>query len=195
MLGSTKYTRGVDIWAVGVILGEMLNGRPAFPGTSTMNQIEKILEVTHYPSQADIDAIQSPFAATMLQSITEVKMSNIGTDSLTHLLTHSFIYLFTHIGDIFPSASAEAIDLMSKCFSFDPKKRPSAIDLLGHSYVTDFHNADEEPSYPYGSVRLPLDDNTKLTEADYREKLYEEIANRRKESRRKEGQAGGATGR
>jgi len=94
LLGSTKYTRGVDIWAVGVILGEMLNGRPAFPGTSTMNQIEKILEVTHYPSQADIDAIQSPFAATMLQSITDVKMSNIGTDSLTHLLTHSFIYLF-----------------------------------------------------------------------------------------------------
>ena len=97
---------------------------------------------------------------------------------------------------MFPSATADAIDLMSKCFSFDPKKRPSAIDLLGHSFVTDFHNVDEEPSYPYGSVRLPLDDNTKLTEADYREKLYEEIANRRKESRKKEGQiGGGATGR
>ena len=95
MLGSTKYTRGVDIWAVGVILGEMLNGRPAFPGTSTMNQIEKILEVTHYPSPADIESIQSPFAATMLQSITEVKMSNIGTHAPTCLFTHSFTHSFT----------------------------------------------------------------------------------------------------
>jgi mitogen-activated protein kinase 15 len=33
LLGSTRYTRGVDIWAVGAILGEMINGRPVFPGT------------------------------------------------------------------------------------------------------------------------------------------------------------------
>ena len=45
LLGSTLYTRGVDIWAVGAILGEMVNGRPVFPGTSTMNQIERIIEV------------------------------------------------------------------------------------------------------------------------------------------------------
>lgn len=39
LLGSPRYTKGVDIWAVGCILGEMLSGRPTFPGTSTMNQV------------------------------------------------------------------------------------------------------------------------------------------------------------
>lgn len=39
LLGSPRYTKGVDMWAVGCILGEMLSGRPAFPGTSTMNQV------------------------------------------------------------------------------------------------------------------------------------------------------------
>lgn len=34
MLGSTKYTKGVDVWAVGTILGEMFTGRPVFPGMS-----------------------------------------------------------------------------------------------------------------------------------------------------------------
>jgi mitogen-activated protein kinase 15 len=66
LLGSTRYTFGVDIWAVGCILGEMINGRPLFPGTSTMNQIERIIEVTGLPHKSDVDSIVSPFAATML---------------------------------------------------------------------------------------------------------------------------------
>lgn len=66
LVGSTLYTRGVDIWAVGTILGEMINGRPVFPGTSTMNQIERIIEVINMPSKQDMDAVGSPYASTML---------------------------------------------------------------------------------------------------------------------------------
>merc|ERR1712025_1116510 len=64
LLGSTKYTFGVDMWSAGCILGELLAGRPIFPGTSTMNQLDRILEVTGHPSQDDVDAIESPFAST-----------------------------------------------------------------------------------------------------------------------------------
>lgn len=46
----------------GCILGELINGKPIFPGTSTMNQLDRILEVTGRPSPQDIDSIQSPFA-------------------------------------------------------------------------------------------------------------------------------------
>merc|ERR1712019_311614 len=46
LLGSTKYTKGVDIWSVGCIMGELFGGKPMFPGTSTMNQLDKILAVT-----------------------------------------------------------------------------------------------------------------------------------------------------
>lgn len=41
LLGSPRYTKGVDMWAVGCILGEMLSGKPTFPGTSTMNQVRR----------------------------------------------------------------------------------------------------------------------------------------------------------
>lgn len=37
LLGSTKYTKAVDMWSVGCILGEMINGKAIFPGVSTMN--------------------------------------------------------------------------------------------------------------------------------------------------------------
>jgi len=67
LLGSTRYTKGVDIWSIGCILGEMVSNRPIFPGNSTMNQLEKIIEVTGRPKGEDVEAIKSPFASTMLE--------------------------------------------------------------------------------------------------------------------------------
>ena len=46
LLGSHTYTKGVDMWSVGCILGiytqlnligELLSGKPIFPGNSTLN--------------------------------------------------------------------------------------------------------------------------------------------------------------
>ena len=45
------------MWAVGCILGEILGGSPLFPGSSTMNQLDKIIEVTGRPSAEDIESI------------------------------------------------------------------------------------------------------------------------------------------
>ncbi len=43
--------------AAGCILGELLGGKPLFPGTSTMNQLDRILEVTGarpYPASCTV---------------------------------------------------------------------------------------------------------------------------------------------
>lgn len=148
LLGSTKYTRGVDLWAVGAILGEMLNGRPIFPGTSTMNQIERIIEVTNMPSREDIESLSSPFAATMLESLPQLN--------------------YKSIAQTFPTAAPDALDLIKVCFHFNPDKRPNTEALLCHEYVAEFHNEEDEPNYPHGALVLPIDDNTKLTAAQYR---------------------------
>lgn len=37
LLGSNKFTKGVDMWSMGCILAELLLGKPVFPGTSTLN--------------------------------------------------------------------------------------------------------------------------------------------------------------
>ncbi len=113
-----------------------------------MNQIERIVEVTAMPGAADIDAISSPFAATMLESLPVMN--------------------YKSIPQIFPAASAETLDILKVCFQFNPEKRSSAEDLLRHVFASEFHNEDEEPVYPHGPLRLPVDDNTKLTAAQYR---------------------------
>jgi len=59
LLGSSKYTKAVDMWSVGCILGELIVGKAIFPGTSTLNQIERILELTGKPKPEDIESIES----------------------------------------------------------------------------------------------------------------------------------------
>ena len=164
LLGSTKYTFGVDMWSSGCILGELLGGKPIFPGTSTMNQLDRIMEVTGRPSGEDVDAVQSPFAATMLESLPPTKRKRIT--------------------QLFPNASEQGADLLSKLLEFNPNKRISAEEALRHPYLAQFHNPAHEPSCDH-IISIPIDDNTKYTIQEYREKLYGEIVKRKKELRRR----------
>jgi mitogen-activated protein kinase 15 len=53
LLAAKRYTKGVDMWSLGCILGEMLLGRALFPGSSTINQIERIMTTINKPSKVD----------------------------------------------------------------------------------------------------------------------------------------------
>jgi len=163
LLGSTSYTKGVDLWSVGCITGELLSGKPIFPGTSTMNQLDRIMEVTGRPSAEDVEAIKSPFAATMLESLPMSRPRPLN--------------------EMFPTASVEALDLLRLCLQFNPAKRISAADSLRHPYVVQFHNPEDEFECDR-VIRIPIDDNTKLTVQDYRERLYNEVLKKKKEQRR-----------
>jgi len=165
LLGSTSYTKGVDIWSVGCILGELLGGKPLFPGTSTMNQLDRIIEISGLPCEEDIEAINSPFAATMLESLPPTNHR-------------------TKLSDLFPHASKDALDLLSKCLQFNPQKRITCDEALKHPFVGEFHVPAEEISCA-GVIRIPIDDNHKYSISDYRNQLYEDIVSKKKEQRRK----------
>jgi len=169
LLGSTTYTKGVDMWSVGCILGELLGGKPMFPGTSTTNQIDRIIELTGRPSKEDVDAIQSEFAATMLDSLPDAEARSLQT--------------------LYPNASEDALDLLQKLLMFNPDKRITAEGALEHPYVAQFHNPDEEISCEK-QIQMPINDNKKLSVAAYREELYAsvcKIAVEKKEVRAKKG--------
>ncbi|NXQ61354.1 MK15 kinase, partial [Anthoscopus minutus] len=155
LLASRSYTKGVDMWSIGCILGEMLLGKPLFPGTSTVNQIEQILRVIPAPSPEDILALQS-----------EYKASVIG-----HMSSRQRVAL----EEIFPSSTPlPALDLLKKLLVFNPDKRLTAEEALQHPYVSRFHCPSREPSLDF-DVILPLGDDVQLSVAEYRNKLYEMI--------------------
>ena len=163
LLGSTKYTKGVDMWSIGCILGELLAGKPMFPGTSTVNQLEKIIAVTGPPSKADVAAINSKYAEAMLDNLPPVQ-----SRSLT---------------DMYPKASPEAIDMLKKLLYFNPTRRLNAEDALKHPFVIMFHDPQQEPTCP-GPITIAFDDFTKFTVHEYRDKLYYEVSKRKREMKR-----------
>eukprot|EP00766_Chilomastix_caulleryi_P004600 gnl/Chilomastix_caulleri/5875.p1 GENE.gnl/Chilomastix_caulleri/5875~~gnl/Chilomastix_caulleri/5875.p1 ORF type:complete len:111 (-),score=15.00 gnl/Chilomastix_caulleri/5875:93-425(-) len=54
LLGSPTYGYNVDMWSCGCVLGEMLCGSPIFRGSSTMDQLDKIVTVLGVPTEEDL---------------------------------------------------------------------------------------------------------------------------------------------
>ncbi|EDM16025.1 mitogen-activated protein kinase 15 [Rattus norvegicus] len=163
LLSSRWYTPGVDMWSLGCILGEMLRGQPLFPGTSTFHQLELILETIPLPSMEELQGLGSDYSALILQ--------NLGSrprQTLDALLP--------------PDTPPEALDLLKRLLAFAPDKRLSAEQALQHPYVQRFHCPDRE--WTRGSdVRLPVHEGDQLSAPEYRNRLYQMILERRRNSR------------
>lgn len=66
------------------------------------------------------------------------------------------------LADMFPHASEDALDLLTKLLQFNPSKRLSAAEALAHPYVAQFHNPDDEPSCSK-VITIPINDNHKYS--------------------------------
>ncbi|XP_047460168.1 mitogen-activated protein kinase 15 isoform X2 [Mugil cephalus] len=159
LLGSSRYTTGVDMWSLGCILGEMLLGKALFPGTSTINQIEKIMSAIPHPTPEDILAIKSEYGSSVIQRM--LLKPQVPLEDLLQ-----------------PSVPPDALDLLRGLLVFNPDKRLTAEQALKHPYVARFHNPAKEPALNYDVV-LPVDDDVQLSVVQYRNKLYEMILERR----------------
>eukprot|EP00298_Acanthocystis_sp_HF-20_P010487 c18882_g1_i1.p1 GENE.c18882_g1_i1~~c18882_g1_i1.p1 ORF type:complete len:372 (+),score=118.14 c18882_g1_i1:132-1247(+) len=162
LLGSNRYSEAVDMWSVGCILGELLVGTPLFQGSSTMDQLTKILTVLPKPTKEDIESVHSSFASSMLDAV-DIKSRK-------------------EIKSLFKSISPDALDLVQKLLHFNPSKRLSAAQALKHPYVSQFHDEASEVTYP-GTLDIKVDDNIKLSIQQYRTQLYDEIASQKSSKR------------
>jgi mitogen-activated protein kinase 15 len=168
LLSSTRYTKGVDAWSVGAILGEMLLSQPLFPGKSTVHQLELVLEVTGRPNKLDMKAIKSKHTATMLESIAVKPQRSLQS--------------------MFPTAPADALDLLGKLLVFNPDRRLSIEDAIRHPYLSQFHNPADEPTLN-APIHISIDDNKRYKISEYRKYLYRKIVERKKQLRAKRAEA------
>ncbi|CAH8600225.1 unnamed protein product [Schistosoma margrebowiei] len=158
LLACHDYTKGVDIWSLGCILGEMLIGTPLFPGTSTLDQIERIMAGLPKPSPEDLASVKSPYSSSILQ-----KAHIRNRRSLDQLLIN---------------VDKTATDLLYKMLHFNPHKRITALEALKHPYVRRFYSPNEIMIMNH-HVTPPLDDNIQLTVSEYRDRLYQMISSKK----------------
>ncbi|RZC38922.1 extracellular signal-regulated kinase 2 [Asbolus verrucosus] len=154
LIANRRYTKGIDMWSLGCILAEITAGKPIFPGSSTVNQVEKIMATIPTPSQEDINL---------------VCVSGVGTSMIKNASSADKVPLHTILGK---NVCKAAISLINKLLVFNPNKRLTAEEALEHDYVSAFHDPDQEIILSRDIV-IPFNDDVRLSVEDYRNKLYE----------------------
>ncbi|EYC01010.1 hypothetical protein Y032_0111g247 [Ancylostoma ceylanicum] len=111
--GARAYGTGVDMWAIGCIIAELLLRVPLFPGESDLDQLVKIGHILGTPCVEDWPA--------MMNLPDYIEMKEQQGINLRHV--------FTAAGD-------DLIDLLLGCFHYDPLKRFTASDALQCPYFS-----------------------------------------------------------
>ncbi|NP_001340101.1 cyclin-dependent kinase C-2 [Zea mays] len=113
LLGSTKYSPAVDMWSVGCIFAELLNGKPILPGKNEPEQLTKIFELCGTPDD------------TIWPGVTKMPWYN-------NFKPHR--PLKRRVKDFFKHFDRHALDLLEKMLTLDPSQRISAKDALDAEY-------------------------------------------------------------
>jgi protein kinase len=113
ILQSDFYNSKVDMWAMGAIMAELFTLRPLFPGTGEANQMYKICSVLGAPTM-DSWADGIHLARTINYQFPEF-------DGVP-------------LSALIPSASEDAISLISMLCSWNPCNRPTADEALKHPF-------------------------------------------------------------
>ncbi|PPQ72284.1 hypothetical protein CVT24_004673 [Panaeolus cyanescens] len=129
LLGARQYGGEVDIWGIGCVLGEMFTRRPILPGTSDLDQLEKIFYLCGSPNQ-----FSWPYHELLP-----------GCEGVIRFNSHP-----RRLKDVYESIGPETVDLLDKLLVINPRQRITASEALDHRYFwTDPMPADPKtmPSY------------------------------------------------
>lgn len=119
LLKSSNYNSPVDIFALGAIMAELFLNRPLFPGSNEHDQLYKLCHVLGSPTQSSW-----PEGIRLANKIGFV-FPNSEQANLQNIISN---------------ASPNAIDVMSLMLRWDPQKRPTASQLIQHSFFSEFQS-------------------------------------------------------
>ncbi|RKO97689.1 hypothetical protein CXG81DRAFT_25546 [Caulochytrium protostelioides] len=156
MLTWQKYTEAVDMWSVGCIFAEMLEGKPLFPGKDHVHQFSIITELLGTPPD---DVIQTICSENTLRFV-------------RNLPTRAKIPFATRFANV-AAADPLATDLLERMLVFDPRKRIKAAEALAHPYLAPYHDPTDEPE-----AAEPFDwsfTDRELTAETWKSMIYREV--------------------
>jgi len=178
ILGSTAYTKAVDMWAMGCIVAEMFTGKPLLAGSSTIDQLDKILDVCGKPDAVAIKAMSSKFAATMIEQQMSKKQRPVTS------YEHRRAQVDELIRKSCPSVDKHVVDIVTEMLDINPETRMTVEQALEHPWMKPFAaNSDpNEDINQQGELLISLDDDTKHGVSVYRTQLYDELKKLRKDT-------------
>jgi mitogen-activated protein kinase 1/3 len=121
MLLNSAYTRAIDVWSVGCVLGELMARKALFPGKDHLDQIKRIIQVMGTPSAEDLNWLPEHCAGRNFLR------------RLPHSLKGSWEF----------EAGAQAINCMEAMLRIHPDKRPCAAEAMRHRYFHILHRSED----------------------------------------------------
>jgi p38 MAP kinase len=156
LLNWMHYNQKADVWSVGCIMAEMLNGRPLFPGNTYIDQLTLTMKLTGTPDQQLLAKLTSDEARRFIDSLPACPKKDFKK--------------------VFEGHNPVAIDLLEKMLQLDPDQRIGVTEALAHPYLEAFHDPEDEPvSEPFDES--PEDQNLDIDTAQWKEKIYNLIKN------------------
>ncbi|EDQ89516.1 uncharacterized protein MONBRDRAFT_32324 [Monosiga brevicollis MX1] len=113
LLGSVDYSGDIDMWGVGCIFGEMISGRPMFPGATNADQLELIFKTLGSPSESTWPGVMA---------LPEAKSNELGA------------YSPQPVNAILPRLDKQGGALLKSLLKLDPHGRVSAVKAMQHPY-------------------------------------------------------------
>ncbi|CAF3895220.1 unnamed protein product, partial [Rotaria sp. Silwood2] len=137
-LNETKYDEKVDIWSIGCIMAELILRRPLCPGETTTDQLNRIFDITGTPDSTTLQEICAPGASAYLTGMKSKPKKDFN---------ELFGFKYDPLTEtIISGVSPEGIDLLDRLLSFDPRKRSTAEEALGHPFLEFYHDPTDEPT-------------------------------------------------
>jgi cell division cycle 2-like len=121
LLGTPEYAFEIDIWSLGCIFAELLTLLPLFQGKNEVSQLSLIFSLLGTPTNKSWPGFRSLPNAKALYPL----LSN-SRSSTSQLNASKFPYL-----------SSSGLDLVSALLSMNPTPRPTAHQILEHSYFSE----------------------------------------------------------
>jgi mitogen-activated protein kinase 15 len=128
LLGSSIIDQSCDVWSFGCVLMEMIIGKPLFPGNSTLNQLDLIVQVSGKPSEEDLKILQNYMMATCLLDTINFKSHS---KKLAELIKETPLY------------SEQLVDLVEKIFVFNPRRRLTVPQLIKHCFFEELYTSED----------------------------------------------------
>jgi serine/threonine protein kinase len=126
ILGANKYGKGVDVWSVGCILGEMFRNRGSlFSGHDETTQINAIFDLLGVPDENGWASVE-PFSKKF-KEFTMGRMERSPASKLQSFMKGQCSRNVTWVSD-------SLIDLMQRLLEMDPDKRITAGDAFIHEF-------------------------------------------------------------
>lgn len=126
LLESDEKFYSSDIWSVGCILYELImREKPLFTGSSTIDQINKIVERIGSPKNEDLFYLNNSRSLNYMNSLPKVQE--------------------VEWNELIQRGTKNEIELIKMMLTWNPAKRISVEEALKHSYFDDLHDPSDEP--------------------------------------------------